>query len=153
MAADPARYLLFLCTANLYRSRFAEGLFNHGAQRRGLGWRAFSRGILAEEQESALSPHARNGFLLAGVDPSLTSAGPRRLTRECLQGADRIIALRESEHRPYLEQHFPEDQHRILYWDIPDIDVLAPPQALMAIQDGVEEEWRILAEEEGRTGS
>jgi protein-tyrosine phosphatase len=153
MAEDNARYLLFLCTANLYRSRFAEGLFNHGAIRRGLGWRAFSRGILAEERESGLSPHARNGFLLAGVDPGLTSPGPRRLTRQCLQAADRIIALQESEHRAFLEEHFPEEEGRIAYWNVPDIDVLSPPQALIAIQDGIEAEWRRLADPAGRTGS
>ena len=37
--------LLFICTGNYYRSRFAEAVFNHHAKQRGLPWRAFSRGL------------------------------------------------------------------------------------------------------------
>jgi protein-tyrosine phosphatase len=36
--------ILFLCTGNYYRSRYAEELFNHIARAEGLGWRAFSCG-------------------------------------------------------------------------------------------------------------
>jgi protein-tyrosine-phosphatase len=32
--------LLFLCTGNYYRSRYAEELFNHHAARGGLLWQA-----------------------------------------------------------------------------------------------------------------
>jgi len=35
--------VLFLCTGNYYRSRFAEILFNAVAAKEGLGWRADSR--------------------------------------------------------------------------------------------------------------
>jgi protein-tyrosine phosphatase len=38
------RRVLFLCTGNYYRSRYAEELFNHIARAEGLGWRAFSCG-------------------------------------------------------------------------------------------------------------
>ena len=37
--------LLFLCTGNYYRSRYAEELFNHRAAPAGLNWRAQSRGL------------------------------------------------------------------------------------------------------------
>ena len=36
--------ILFLCTGNYYRSRYAEEIFNHMARNKGLPWRAFSRG-------------------------------------------------------------------------------------------------------------
>jgi hypothetical protein len=36
--------ILFLCTGNYYRSRYAEELFNHLAKVKGHSWRAFSRG-------------------------------------------------------------------------------------------------------------
>ena len=42
---DGRHIVLFLCTGNYYRSRFAEVLFNHVAGERGLGWRAESRGL------------------------------------------------------------------------------------------------------------
>ena len=37
--------VLFLCTGNYYRSRFAEILFNSVAGRMGLPWKASSRGM------------------------------------------------------------------------------------------------------------
>ncbi len=37
--------VLFLCTGNYYRSRYAEEIFNHQAGLEGLGWHAFSRGV------------------------------------------------------------------------------------------------------------
>jgi len=39
------KQVLFLCSANYYRSRFAEYLFNWLAPQRGLLWRAESRGL------------------------------------------------------------------------------------------------------------
>jgi hypothetical protein len=40
--------VLFLCTGNYYRSRFAEMLFNSLAAQVGLQWRASSRGLALE---------------------------------------------------------------------------------------------------------
>ena len=40
--------VLFLCTGNYYRSRFAEILFNIYARDRGVPWNAVSRGIAVD---------------------------------------------------------------------------------------------------------
>jgi protein-tyrosine phosphatase len=48
--------LLFLCTGNYYRSRYAEELFNHGAGRAGLAWTAFSRGLAIERRAGNVGP-------------------------------------------------------------------------------------------------
>jgi protein-tyrosine phosphatase len=50
LVADDAKVktVLFLCTGNYYRSRFAEELFNHHAERCGIGWVAHSRGLALE---------------------------------------------------------------------------------------------------------
>ena len=44
MAQRKQKFVLFLCTGNYYRSRFAESLFNSVAGKMGLPWRASSRG-------------------------------------------------------------------------------------------------------------
>ena len=38
----PMKRVLFLCTGNYYRSRYAEELFNHLARGENLPWRASS---------------------------------------------------------------------------------------------------------------
>src|SRR3989442_11739004 len=50
--------ILFLCTGNYYRSRFAEILFNSVAGRMGLSWRASSRGLALERGVNNLGPMA-----------------------------------------------------------------------------------------------
>src|SRR5260370_39303693 len=45
MAQSREKGVLFLCTGNYYRSRFAEVLFNSVAAKMGLPWRASSRGL------------------------------------------------------------------------------------------------------------
>ena len=40
--------VLFLCTGNYYRSRYAEALFNSVAGKMSLPWRASSRGLALE---------------------------------------------------------------------------------------------------------
>ncbi len=48
MPSQAHKTVLFLCTGNYYRSRFAEALFNSVAGRMGLPWRASSRGLALE---------------------------------------------------------------------------------------------------------
>jgi len=50
--------VLFLCTGNYYRSRFAEVLFNALAREHGLPWRAESRGLALERGVNNVGPMA-----------------------------------------------------------------------------------------------
>src|SRR5207249_1727138 len=45
--------ILFVCTGNFYRSRFAEAVFNHYAKQRQSPWRAFSRGLAVHLAEGS----------------------------------------------------------------------------------------------------
>ncbi len=130
--------VLFICTANYYRSRFAEAVFNHLAAKRGSSWTAFSRGITPEEAPPGLSPHAANGLRLAGVDPSFIAKEKTPLCDADFGAADRIIALKREEHEPMLRDRFGAFVDRVEFWDVSDVPLVSPPQAMLEIKENVE---------------
>ncbi|WP_259235282.1 arsenate reductase/protein-tyrosine-phosphatase family protein [Bradyrhizobium elkanii] len=52
----PMKRVLFLCTGNYYRSRYAEELFNHLARAEQLAWRASSRGAAERGSPDNVGP-------------------------------------------------------------------------------------------------
>jgi len=127
--------LLFICTGNYYRSRFAEAVFNHIACRDGLDWRAFSRGLeIHRAPDSPLSEHALEALVKRGIDPGLTAPNKMKLGLDDLLAADAIVALQESEHRPMFAGQFPSWADKVTYWDIADTDKLSPEEAMPALE-------------------
>ena len=126
------RHVLFICSGNYYRSRFAEAVFNAAAERRGLPWRAFSRGLATHLVHGAgeLSMHTRFALLARGIGLHHTGPAPVQLAASDLERAERIVALKESEHRPLMEALFPEWVDRIEYWNIHDLDA-GPPDRVV----------------------
>ena len=134
--------VLFLCTGNYYRSRFAEELFNHRAARGGLSWVARSRALAIERginNIGALSPFA----LKALEERSLVAQGEHRLPQQCniidLQTASHIVALNEMVHRPLMLERFPRWEDRAEYWTVGDVAVVTPQVALHAIDSQIDE--------------
>ena len=68
--------ILFLCTGNYYRSRFAEELFNHHAERAGLDWVAQSRGLALERGAHKVGPisHAHASTVARGIGSPMSPA-------------------------------------------------------------------------------
>ena len=56
-----------------------------------------------------------------------------------LRDADLIIALKEAEHRPMLQQHFAGWEDRAEYWHIHDVDQAHADEALGEISQLVEQ--------------
>jgi len=133
------RRLLFICTGNYYRSRFAEALFNHFAQRTRIPWGAFSRGLYPEwvEDGNDLSPHTRIAMLARGIQMKHTGLRRTPLSEVDLKAADHVIALKRSEHRPMMLERFPAYADKIAYWEVHDIDYASPEQALPEIESHV----------------
>ncbi len=128
--------ILFLCTGNYYRSRFAEELFNHHAAGVGLAWKAASRALALERGINNVGPISR--FALEALERRrITAAGRDRMPLACtvddLQTAARIVALKEIEHRPLMRARFPAWENRIDYWQVDDVDVAPPHLALPLI--------------------
>ena len=131
--------ILFLCTGNYYRSRFAEYLFNHHAPDYRLPWRAFSRGLAIEMLEEDAGPISQNTLkaLAARGIPLEEVRSPIALAEQDLIAARHIIALKHAEHHPLMTRKFPDWSERIEYWHVHDIDYAAPEEALPQIEQAV----------------
>jgi protein-tyrosine phosphatase len=122
--------VVFICTGNYYRSRFAEALFNHLAQLDGSPWRAFSRGVDIDLAPPGLSPYTAAWLQRHGLPFNLTTIDRNALTVPDLERATLRIALKEAEHRPYIQRDFPEWEDRIEYWHFHDLDCATAEEML-----------------------
>jgi protein-tyrosine phosphatase len=117
--------ILFLCTGNYYRSRFAELLFNAMAVEAGLPWQALSRGVAIEKGANNTGPISRTVVQTLrdlGIDVEVAARYPMQVQEQELQQADVIIALQEAEHRPYLRDRYPTWVEEVEYWHVRDMD-------------------------------
>src|SRR3954451_18933625 len=124
MAQRKHKTVLFLCTGNYYRSRFAEILFNSVADRMGLPWRASSRGLALERGIGNVGPMAASAIKALealGVRPGDECARtPAPVTADDLGAADRVVALKQAEHLPLLQERFPACAEKVEFWHIDD---------------------------------
>jgi len=138
MKTPSMRKVLFICTGNYYRSRFAEGIFNNAARRTGLEWMAFSRGLAIHMAEGDLSPYTAQALRERNIMLEHTGPTRRMLTARDLVDATRIVALKREEHHPLMIRIFPEWADRITYWTVNDIDLAPPCAALVQIEELVQ---------------
>jgi len=134
--------VLFLCTGNYYRSRYAEEVFNHVAKREGLSWRAFSRGAAERGSPDNIGPMSK--FALEALEArAIVPDGAMRAPTPCVltdfHDAHLVIALKEVEHRPLIERRFPEIAGKVTYWNVDDIEFASPSIALVMIDTKVRE--------------
>ena len=140
-------HVLFLCTGNYYRSRFAEELFNHHAPSIGGPWSATSRALAIERGTGNVGPlsvHASKALEERGI----VACGADRMPKACslgdLEAARLVVALKEAEHRPLLTARFSGWQDRVTYWHVDDVDLASPVAALGDIDLQVEDLLRRL---------
>ncbi len=134
--------VLFLCTANYYRSRFAEELFNYLARQQQLNWRADSAGLEVEKWRSynpgTMSAHTVEMLEAMDIMPVARNRPERPFDPEEIEAVSRCIALSQSEHRPMIERMYPELLERIEFWEVEDLHLEAANTALPKIVDQVE---------------
>jgi protein-tyrosine phosphatase len=134
------KIVLFLCTGNYYRSRFAEIMFNHLARHDRIDWEATSRGVALEfglHNVGPISPHALDALKMRGIPLVSPMRYPISLDESILACADHIIALKQDEHLPLLRQRFPHCLERVEFWHVHDLDCGPPDEALAQIEEEV----------------
>jgi len=132
----PQSTVLFLCSGNYYRSRFAEYLFNTHIQDTALPWTADSRGLITDRLDSNIGPishYAVNGLIERGISVPEPLRSPIQLLESDLAAANLVIAIKEAEHRSLLAERFPQWPDRVEYWHIHDLDCALPTDTLTAL--------------------
>jgi len=130
--------ILFLCTGNYYRSRFAEMYFRHLAVQHGLDSTVASRGLrISSGNVSPLSCFTQEECDRLNIDTH-PLRHPLPLTKDDLENADVTIAVKETEHRPLMQTMFPTWEHRIEYWEIHDLDFATADEALPVLKEHVD---------------
>ena len=124
MAKRSEKTVLFLCTGNYYRSRFAEVLFNSVAGKMGLPWQASSRGLALERGVNNVGPMAVSAIKALealGVRAADAVARlPAQVTSDDLEGAALIVVLKHAEHLPLLQERFPAWAEKVEFWHVDD---------------------------------
>jgi protein-tyrosine phosphatase len=130
--------VLFICTGNYYRSRFAEMLFNAVARERGLAWEATSRGTdiygAGKDNVGAISVYAREALEARGIPIPPDLRLPLPLAESDLAAADLPIAVCAAEHRPHLQRDFPAAMERVEFWSVQDLGDTPAEDALAALE-------------------
>lgn len=128
--------VLFVCTGNYYRSRFAEAVWNHHAERAGHPLRASSRGLEIHRVLGGgdLSPVTAAALSARGIERRHTQPRPVQLVEADLVEAGHVVVLDEHEHRPMMRELFPQWEARVTYWQVADVDRRPAGDALSAIE-------------------
>ncbi|MEZ4558912.1 MAG: hypothetical protein R2854_21175 [Caldilineaceae bacterium] len=132
--------VLFLCSGNYYRSRFAEEYFNHLAREQECDWRGVTRAGGRPSQRQR-GPYVAVGAGCAAAQGIATPAAPRAATGHGRGTGDSYRGHRacEAEHRPMLARRFPEYEDEVVYWTVHDLDVATADQVLPALAGAVAE--------------
>jgi protein-tyrosine phosphatase len=132
--------VLFLCTGNYYRSRFAQIYFDWHAQRGGVLWRAESRGLeLHPANIGPMSSHTIARLRSLGIPFDRYRRLPVTASHEDFQAAHHVVAVKETEHRPMIERMFPTWLDRVEFWEVHDLDCAEPDEAIPQLEREVTE--------------
>ena len=138
--AKSTQTVLFLCTGNYYRSRFAEIFFNWQAKRHGLSWKAESRGLALDGTTyGPISRYTVASLKEKGIAHDDDPRFPIQVSEKDLTAADYIVAVKEAEHRPIVAAKFPAWSERIEYWHVHDLDCATPDEAIPHLEKELNE--------------
>ncbi len=136
---DMVKKVIFVCSANYYRSRYAEHYFNWLASREQLGWKADSRGLMVGNWGNIgnISQHTLDALQWRGIPLVDETREPKPLTIADLAQADLVVAVKEAEHRALMAEQFPFWTDLIEYWQVDDLDCADAAEALPHLEERI----------------
>ena len=131
--------MLFLCTGNYYRSRFAEEYFNYQVKQKDLAWFAESKGLSRDFSTQGhvgpISVYALSALEQLGIDPKGHERMPEYAQENHFQEFDHIIALSLSEHKPMMEEIWGDlKPWNLRFFYVEDTHKELPGAALLRLQ-------------------
>ena len=127
--------ILFLCSGNLYRSRFAEEVFNFRARAVSNNWSADSRGLrLNINNVGPISKVALKRMERLEIIPIYGCRTPEMVRESDFKESAVVIAMSREEHYPLMRRLFPAYAEQISYWDVEDTGEMPSNVALQRIE-------------------
>ena len=119
--------ILFLCTGNYYRSRFAEEYFNYLAKLSNLEINAFSRAISQDLTNNGNVGNIAKEVveILTGINVPCHTKGRRPISVNTteLDQSDYVYALDKTEHKPMIASGFADFANKVNYLTIGDVHI------------------------------
>jgi len=131
VTGDSMKTVLFLCTGNYYRSRYAEILFNAKAEEMGLEWNAVSRGLAPDPRNPG--PISRDTIAALQKQDICVENHlrlPMKVTEADFESNDHVVAVKEAEHRPLMLRNFPNWVTKVEFWHVHDLDCCGPDETI-----------------------
>lgn len=133
-----SKRILFVCTGNYYRSRFAEILFNALAEQQGLNHHAFSKGLrLSKNNKGPISKHCIAYFNARYPEIQYDLRMPIPFDQEDFDFYHQIILMDKTEHHPMIQERFADQIDKVTYWNIADDYIKAPEEVLPILEQKV----------------
>ena len=130
-----AKQILFVCTGNLYRSKYAEACFNYLCMQNNVkNIRAFSRGLMVKDTKEydhgkftfplRLSKYAYEKMENRGIPIFLIGATNQGIDEYDCESASKIILMNRKEHLPIMEKKFPNYLDKVVCMGVGDVNYL-----------------------------
>ena len=113
--------ILFVCTANIFRSRFSEEVYNHFAGKLNIPSKAFSAGLrVGDYVTRKIYRPALEQLKYFNIDPKRRDELSVHINDLDLKDYHQIICMDEEEHRPMVEMNDQLIKIKVDYWNIVD---------------------------------
>jgi len=130
--------VLFLCTGNYYRSRYAEILFNARAQEMGLAWNAVSRGLAPDPRNPGpMSRDTIAALRKQGISVEEYLRLPIKVADNDFESNHHVVAVKEAEHRSMIQRDYPDRLENVEFWHVHDLDCCGPKEAIQHLEQEV----------------